>query len=112
MEVKSVAKDTGISPLKVRPFVDMVRGKWVDEALTMLKFIPTPAARTVAKTIKSAAASADNNYQMVPADLRIAAIYVDKAPTLKRFRPRARGRASPILRRSSHITVIVTEQVN
>lgn len=112
MEVKSVAKDTGISPLKVRPLVDMVRGKGVDEALNILKFTPTPAALTVAKVIKSAAANADNNFQMIPADLKIVAIYTDKARTLKRFRPRARGRASPILKRSSHITVIVTEQVD
>ena len=112
MEVKAVAKDTGISPLKIRPLVDMVRGKGVDEALSILRFTPTPAARTVAKTIKSAAANADNNFQMVPADLKIIAIFADKAQTLKRFRPRARGRASPILKRSSHITVIVAEQVD
>ena len=110
MEVKAVAKDTGISPRKVRPLVDMVRGKMVDEALTLLQFAPSPVARMVSKTVKSAAANAENNFQMTPPDLRIVSIFVDEARTLKRFRARARGRASHILKRSSHITVIVAEQ--
>ena len=110
MEVSAVAKDTGISPRKVRPLVDMIRGKKVDEALTILRFAPTPAARIVAKVVKSAAANADNNFQMEPANLKIAVIFADEARTLKRFRPRARGRANSILKRSCHITVIVAEQ--
>ncbi|TET25893.1 MAG: 50S ribosomal protein L22 [Dehalococcoidia bacterium] len=110
MEVRVVAKDTGIPPSKVRLLVDMVRGKSVDEALTIMRFTPTPAARVVAKAVKSAAANAENNFQMNPPDLKIVSIFADKARTLKRFRPRARGRASPILKRSSHITVIVAEQ--
>ena len=110
MEVRAVAKDTGISPRKVRPLVDMVRGKKVDEALTLLKFTPTPTARVVAKVVKSAAANAESNFQMSPADLKIVGISADKARTMKRFRPRARGRANPILKRSSHITVIVAEE--
>ena len=110
MEVKAIAKDTGISPSKVRPLVNIVRGKRVDEALTMLKFASSPAARVVAKVVKSAAANAENNLQMTPSDLMIVGIFADKARTLKRFRPRARGRATPILKRSSHITVIVAEQ--
>ena len=110
MEVRAVAKDTGISPRKVRPLVDMVRGKKVDEALTLLQFTPTPTARVVAKVVKSAAANAENNFQMEPADLRIVNIFTGEARTLKRFRPRARGRANRILKRSSHITVVVTEE--
>lgn len=110
MEVRAVAKDTGISPRKVRPLVDMVRGKKVDEALTMLQFTPTPTARVVAKVVKSAAANAENNFQMEPADLRIVNIFTGDARTLKRFRPRARGRANRILKRSSHITVVVSEE--
>jgi len=110
MEVRAVAKDIRISSRKVRPLVDMVRGKSVDEALTLLKFTPTPMARAVAKVVKSAAANAENNFQMDPADLRIVNIFADEARTLKRFRARARGRVSPILKRSSHITVIVAEQ--
>ena len=109
MEVKALTKDTGISPRKVYPLADMVRGKKVDEALIMLRFARTPIANVVAKAIKSAAANAENNFQTSP-DLKIVSIFVDKARTLKRYRPRARGRASPILKRSSHITVIVTEQ--
>ncbi|MEA2086147.1 MAG: 50S ribosomal protein L22 [Chloroflexota bacterium] len=110
MEVRAVAKETGISPRKVRLLVDMVRGKKVDEALTLLRFTPTPTARAVAKVVKSASANAENNFQMTPSDLRIVNIFTDEARTLKRFRPRARGRANPILKRSSHITVIVAEQ--
>ena len=110
MEVRAVSKDTGVSPRKVRPLVDMVRGKKVDEALALLQFAPTPTARVVAKTVKSAVANAENNYQMDPAELRIVSIFADEARTLKRFRPRARGRAAPILKRSSHITVVVGEE--
>lgn len=110
MEVKAVAKDTGISPQKVRPLVDMVRGKRVDDALNMLKFAPSPLARVVAKVVKSAAANAENNFQMTPADLKIINIFADEGRSMKRFRPRARGRANQIIKRSSHITVIVAEQ--
>jgi len=110
MEVRAIAKDTGVSPRKVRPLVDMVRGKKVDEALTILRFIPSPTARVVAKVIKSAAANAENGFQMSPADLKIVRVFADEARTLKRYRPRSRGRVSPILKRSSHITVIVAEQ--
>ncbi len=110
MEVRAIAKDTGISPRKVRRLVDMVRGKRVDEALTILRFTPTPTARVVAKVVKSAAANAENNYQMSPADLKIVKIFADEARTMKRHRPRARGRANQILKRSSHITVIVSEE--
>ena len=110
MEVRAVAKDTGISPRKVRLLVDMVRGKKVDEALAMLRFAPSPTARVVAKAIKSAAANAESGFQMSPSDLKIVKVFADEARTLKRYRPRARGRASPILKRSSHITVIVAEE--
>ena len=110
MEVKAVAKDTGLPPRKVRLLVNMVRGKTVDEALSALKFTTSPAAKVVAKVIKSAAANAENNFQMTPLDLKIVSILVDEARTLKRSQPRARGRSSPIFKRSSHITVIVAEQ--
>jgi len=110
VEVKAVAKDTGIPAAKVRPLVDMVRGKKVDEALTLLRFTPTPKARVVAKAVQSAAANAENNFQIDPADLKVVSIYVDEARSLRRFRPRSRGRVSPIRKHSSHITVIVAEQ--
>ena len=110
MEVRAVAKNTGISALKIRLLIDMVRGKKVDEALTLLKFTPTPKAQVVAKVVKSAAANAESNFQMSPSDLRIVSIFADEARAMKRYRPRARGRAGPIRKRSSHVTVVVAEQ--
>jgi large subunit ribosomal protein L22 len=110
VEVRAVAKYTGIPASKVRPLVNMVRGKKVDEALTLLRFTPTPKAKVVAKLVKSAAASAENNYQMDPADLRIVRIFADNAPGMRRYRPRSRGRVSPVQKRSSHITVVVAER--
>ena len=110
MEVKAVAKNTGIPASKVRPLVDMVRGKRVDEALNLLRFTPTPKAKLVAKVVRSAAANAENNFQMDPADLKVVKIYVDEARGMRRFKARSRGRASPIRKNSSHITVIVAEQ--
>jgi large subunit ribosomal protein L22 len=110
MKVKAVANDVGISPQKVRLVVNMIRGKRVDEALAILRFMPTPTAKAVAKVIKSAVANAETNFQMSPAELRITDISADKGHTLKRFRPQSRGRISPILKRSSNITVLVTEE--
>jgi large subunit ribosomal protein L22 len=110
VEVKAVAKNTGLPASKVRPLVDMVRGKMVDEALTMLQFTPTPKAKVVAKLVKSASANAENNFQMDPADLKVVKIYVDEARSMRRYRPRSRGRPSPVKKRSSHITVILAEQ--
>ncbi|MFW6056620.1 MAG: 50S ribosomal protein L22 [Chloroflexota bacterium] len=109
MRVKVVAKDIGIPARKVRRVVDLVRGKDVEEALVTLSFMPSPAARVVAKAVKSAASNAENNYQIPSTGLRIVAIYADEARTLKRFRPQSRGRISPILKRSSHVTVLVEE---
>jgi large subunit ribosomal protein L22 len=110
MEVRAVAKDIRVSASKVRLVVDMVRGKKVEEALTLLQFSPTPTARLVAKVIKSAAANAENNFQISPSNLRIAKIYADTGPIMKRYQPRSRGQISPILKRTSHITVVVAEQ--
>ncbi len=110
MQVRAFVKDTGISARKVRPLIDMVRGKKVDEALTLLRFAPSPNARAVAKVVKSAAANAENNYQLTPSDLKIITIYANEAPRLKRFHPRSRGRISPVRKDSSHITVIVADE--
>jgi len=110
VEVRAIAKNTGIPASKVRPLVDMVRGKMVDQALTLLQFTPTPKAKVVSKLVKSAAANAENNFQMDMADLKIVSIYADDARSMRRYRPRSRGRVSPIKKRSSHITVIVAEQ--
>jgi len=110
MEVKAVVKDTGVSARKVRTVVDMVRGKKVDEALALLQFAHTPTAQVVAKVVKSAAANAENNFQLPRSDLKIVSIFADEGRPLKRYRPRARGRADHTLKRSSHITVIVAEE--
>ncbi len=110
MEVKARAKDTGTSPRKVRLVIDLVRGKKVEEALDMLRFVPSPAAKIVATTIKSAAANAEKNYQLPYTDLKISQIFADGAPMMKRYRAKSRGRAGSIHKRSSHITVVVTEQ--
>ncbi len=112
MEVRAVAKSIRISPEKVRLLADMVRGKKVEEALTLLKFATTPAASAVAKAIQSAAANAESGFQMTASELTVARIYVDRGIMMKRYRAAARGRAAPRLRRTSHITVVVSEQEN
>ncbi len=107
MKVRASARDVGISPQKVRRVVGGLNGRMVEEALALLTFSPTPAARAVAKVVKSAAANAENNFELSPSGLRIVSISADEGHTMKRFRPRSRGRASPILKRSSYITVVV-----
>ena len=111
MEVKATSKFIRRSPQKVRLVLDAVRGKSVDEALGILRFLPNGAAREVLGVVKSAAANAENNFQMAPEDLVITRIFADEGPTFKRFRARARGMASPILKRTSHITVFVEERI-
>ncbi len=110
MEVKAQARFVRISPRKVRVVIDLVRGKSVDEALTLLKFIPKRASEPIAKVIKSAAANAEHNFNLNKDNLVITKAYVDQGPTLKRFHPRQRGQAFPILKRTSHITVMVAEK--
>lgn len=110
MDVTATAKDLGVPPRKVRLIVDAVRGKKVDEAMAILRFMASPWARSVAKVVKSAAANAENNYQMTPSDLRVVSIFANAGRTLKRHRAGARGRAKPILKRSSHITAVVAEE--
>ena len=90
--------------------VQTVRGKRVDEALTILKYLPSPAAREVAKVVKAAAANAENNYALDPEDLRIKLIYAGDARTLKRFRAAARGRMQKRLKRTCHVTVVVSDE--
>ena len=109
MPISATAKNTGISVKKLMPVVDMVRGKNVEEALDLLTFQPSVAASHVAKVVRSAAANAENEIFARPSDLVITEIYANQATSLKRFRARARGRASRILKRSSHITVVVDE---
>jgi len=111
-EVKATAKDIGASPKRLKPIVDLVRGKPVNQALDTLGLLSSPWARVVAKVVRSAAANAENNLLMNPDDLVIVKIVADGARPLKRFRPRARGRIGRITKRSSHITVVVDEEVS
>jgi len=110
VEVKASARYIRISPRKVRVVIDLVRGKSVNEALTLLKFIPKRASKPIAKVIASAAANAEHNYNLNKDNLVISQAYVDQGPTLKRWHPRQRGQAFPILKRTSHITVAVKEK--
>ncbi len=110
MEAKAVVKHVRISPNKVRQVVDLVRGKNCDEALAILKYTPKRAAEPVGKIVKSAKANAEHNFDLDGDSLYISKIYVDEGPTLKRFKPRAQGRADLIRKRTSHITVVVEEK--
>ena len=110
MEVKAKGKHVRSSPRKMRLMADLVRGKKVDQALIILKYLPTPSAKDLAKAIQSAAANAENNFEMTPSDLKITQILIDEGRRMKRFRAGPRGRVKPFVRRSSHITVIVKEE--
>ncbi len=110
MEVRASTKNLGVSPKKLRHVVDAVRGLQVDDALNILKFTPSPTARVVAKTVNSAAANAENNFQLIRNELKIKRISADDGTRLKRFRPRPRGRAAPIYRRFSRLTVVVADE--
>lgn len=109
MQAKAITKNVRISATKVRQVLDVVRGKPVNRALSILQYMPQKAAREVARTVQSAAANAENNFDMSPAALVIKTIYADEGPTMKRFMPRARGRADRINKRTTHITVIVDD---
>ena len=110
MESRAVAKYVRISPRKVRLVMDQVRGKRVDDALGMLSFTPQKGGKILKKLINSAVANAEQNSDVDVDKLYIEKIYADEGPTMKRFRPRAMGRASRILKRSSHLTVILNEK--
>ncbi len=105
------ARFVRMTPRKCRRVVDIVRGLPVQEALDILRFQPQSASEPVAKVVASAAANAEHNKQLDPDSLFISQAYVDEGPTLKRFRPRAQGRAYRIRKRTSHITVVVQSVV-
>ncbi len=109
MEISATAKYLPVSARKMRLVLDQLPGKRVDDAVMMLKFLPTPHARLVEKVVRSAAANAENNYALDTAELRIKRAYADESRTLKRFRPKARGRVGSVLHRTSHVTVVVEE---
>jgi len=109
MEVRAVEKYIRISPKKARLVADAVRGDNATHAMTTLRFMPKKAAKIIYKALASAVANAENNAGMKKEDLRISMITIDKGPSLKRFRPRSRGMASALLKRTSHITVVVSD---
>jgi large subunit ribosomal protein L22 len=109
MQAKAINRMVRISPNKVRPVMDLVRGKPVERALAILKYMPHKAAKELYRTIQSAAANAENNFEMEPADLVVKTVYADEGPAFKRIMPRARGRADRIRKRTTHITVIVDD---
>ncbi|MEF2721816.1 MAG: 50S ribosomal protein L22 [Limosilactobacillus fermentum] len=107
---KATAKMVRVSSRKVRLVLDTIRNKSVAEAFAILKFTPNGAASDVEKVLKSAVANAENNFDLDQASLVVSEAFANEGPTLKRFRPRAKGFASPINKRTSHITVVVAEK--
>lgn len=110
MKVKSVAKNIRISPRKMKPIANLVRGKSVKEASAILKFTPRKGARLLIKVLDSAIANAENNHGMDVEKLYVSEVYANQAPTMKRFTAGSMGRANPVLRRTSHIGVSVSEK--
>ena len=110
MQAKSIAKSVRIAPRKARLVVDLIRGKDVGEAVAILRHTPKAASPVVEKVLKSAVANAEHNYDLDVNNLVVSEVFVDEGPTLKRFRPRAQGRASAINKRTSHITLVVSEK--
>lgn len=106
----AIAKYVRISPRKVRVVADEIRGKHVDEAFKLLAFTPKRAARFLWKVLESAVANAEHNHQLNRRNLYISEIRIDEGPTLKRWRPRAMGRATMVRKRSSHIYIAVEER--
>jgi ribosomal protein L22 len=103
--VRASARYVRVAPRKARLVADQVRGLHIEQALALLQFSPRGASRDIQKLIQSAAANAENNHDLVGDEMRVASITVDEGPTLRRFRPRALGRATPINKRTSHIAV-------
>ena len=106
--VRAQAKYVRCAPRKARLVVDHIRGKSVDDARAILATTPRHAARDVLKLLDSAVANAENNHELVADELRVAKVFVDEGPTLKRFQPRAQGRATRIRKRTSHMTILLT----
>jgi large subunit ribosomal protein L22 len=107
MEAKATVKYVRISPPKARRAVDLVRGRQVEEARRILRFSPLGASKTIEKALNSAVANAEQQPGVVAQNLVVDRAWVDEGPTLKRWRPRAYGRATQILKRTSHITLVV-----
>jgi large subunit ribosomal protein L22 len=110
MEVRAVTKYTGVSPQKTRQVIDQVRGMQADRALAVLRLMPQSAAQSVYKTVASALANAEENLGLAREDMYISVITADGAPVRRWRRFGARGRFKPIIRRSSHVTVVLEER--
>ncbi len=106
--VRASARYVRIAPRKARLIADQVRGLHIEKARALLQFSPRSAAQDIQKLIDSAAANAENNHDLIGDEMRVSSITVDEGPTLKRYRPRAQGRATPIHKRTSHIAVALT----
>jgi large subunit ribosomal protein L22 len=108
--VRASSRYVRVAPRKARLVADQVRGLPIDRARALLQFSPRGAAQDIGKLIESAASNAENNHDLVADEMRVAEITVDEGPTLKRFRPRALGRATPIHKRTSHIAVALSPE--
>jgi large subunit ribosomal protein L22 len=108
--VRSFSRNAPIAPKKARIILEEVRGKRVDEAMAILRFMPTPHAKLVAKAVRSAAANAENNYDLNPRNLRVSQAFVGDGERYRRMVPRARGRGDVIHKRRSNITIVVEEE--
>jgi large subunit ribosomal protein L22 len=106
--VRASARYVRIAPRKVRYVADQIRGKKVEEAIALLRFSPRGASEVLRKLVESAAANAENNFDLDPEEMEITRISVDEGPTMRRYRPRARGRATRIEKRTCHINVALT----
>jgi ribosomal protein L22 len=106
--VRASARYVRIAPRKARLIADQVRGLHIEKARALLQFSPRGAAADIHKLIDSAAANAENNHDLIGDEMKVSSITVDEGPTLKRYRPRAQGRATPIHKRTSHIAVALT----
>jgi large subunit ribosomal protein L22 len=110
MEAKAIARHIRIAPRKIRIVIDLIRGKNVGEAFAILKYTPKVGAEVVEKVLKSAIANAEHNCDLNADALYVSEVYVDQGPTLKRIHPRSRGQAFKILKRTSHVTLVVKER--
>ncbi len=110
MEVRAIARHIRISPRKARLVGNAIKGKGVREAMAALRLIPNKAGDSIYQVVKSAVANAENNFNLSSDDLIVAKVLADEGRSLKRWRARARGRAAPLISRSSHVTVVVKER--
>jgi large subunit ribosomal protein L22 len=110
MEVRATAREVGFSARKARLILERLPGLTVDQALALLRYVQSPHARSVSKVVLSAASNAENNFDLDIDDMVIKRAFADEGRTQKRFRPRSRGRVSPILKRAAHITVVLDER--